>query len=148
LIKYAREAVTQELCDEIYPLLRKHYEEISHYKDIPLTPDFERYMTMDQNGSLRLFTARSDKLLIGYMIYFVMQNIHYRTSKQAALDIIFIDPAYRGNGAKFIFWGDNQLKEEDVQVVYHHLKKAHDYSPMLTRMGYELVDLLYARRLK
>jgi hypothetical protein len=46
-----------------------------------------------------------------------------------------------------IRYADMQLKEDGVQVVYHHSKVAHNIGPLLERMGYEAVDLIYAKRL-
>jgi hypothetical protein len=50
-------------------------------------------------------------------------------------------------GGRFIKWCDEQLRAEGVAVVYHHIKAAHNFGPMLERFGYELVDLIYSRRL-
>lgn len=147
-MKFQREQLTLELLNEAFPLLEKHYAEVAHYKDIPLDPDFERYLQVDKSGNIRAFTARDDLgVLIGYAVYFIHQNMHYRSSKQAVQDVIYIDPARRGFGAKFISWCDAELLADGVQVVYQHIKAAHDFGPMLKRLGYELVDLIYARRL-
>ena len=50
-------------------------------------------------------------------------------------------------GAQFIKYCDEQCKSEDIQVIYHHIKAAHDFGPLLINSGYELVDLIYAKRL-
>lgn len=132
---------------EIYPLFMEHWHEIAHYKDIPLDPDVELYHRMDSMGMMRVFTAREEGKLVGYSVYFVRSNPHYKSSIQANQDVLFIQKDKRGFGRDFIKWCDEQLKNEGVQIVHHHVKKAHDFGPMLKRMGYELVDLIYARRL-
>lgn len=133
---------------EMKPLLEKHYHEISHFKDIEFDPDWEQYALNEINGNLRAFTARDEnKKLIGYSIYFVRNNLHYRKSKQAVQDVLYIDPDHRGTGGKFILWCDEQLRSENVQVVYHHVKVAHDFGKLLEKFGYEFVDKIYARRL-
>ncbi len=137
-----------DIWDEMLPLFEKHYAEIAHYKDIVLNPDKEIYMTLEQNNLIRAYTARDeDKSLIGYAVFFVKANMHYRDSLQASQDVIFIDPTKRGFGMKFINWCDNELLKEGVQVVYHHVKKAHDFGKILERLNYKLVDLIYGRRL-
>jgi hypothetical protein len=40
-----------------------------------------------------------------------------------------------------------RLALEGIQVVYHHVKAAHNFGKMLERMDYKLVDLIYAKRL-
>ncbi len=145
--KYQREKCTKELFDEVYPLLEKHYEEITHYKDIPLDPNVQAYLKLEEIGTLRVYTVREEGEIVGYASFLVSRNIHYKTCLQALQDIIYIDPSKRGFGAKFIIWCDMQLKKEGVQIVYHHIKKKHNFGPLLERMGYELIDLIYGRRL-
>lgn len=134
--------------DDMLPLLNAHWREIAHYQDINLDPDIEVYLKVEGVGQLRVFTARDDnKQLLGYSLFFVRHNIHYRQSLQATQDIIYIDKEKRGFGSEFIEWCDRQLKEEGVQVVYHHVKQKHNFGILLERQGYELVDLIYAKRL-
>jgi len=146
---FNREIATPELFRELMPLLEKHYEEIAHHKDVPLDPDWQQYEKLEQINALRVFTARdADGRLVGYAVYFVRHNIHYRSSLQALQDILFIDPAVRGFGAKFILWCDKQLAAEGVHITYHHVKAAHNFGPMLERLGYNLVDLIFTKRLE
>jgi GNAT superfamily N-acetyltransferase len=145
---YQRERATAELFDELIPLLVDHYREIAHYPDLALDPDFDTYLRMDEMGFLRVFTARDSKgALYGYAVYFVRHNIHYKASLQAQQDILYVHPKHRGTGAKLIVWADNELRREGVQAVYHHVKAAHNFGTLLVRMGYQLVDLIYAKRL-
>ena len=147
-MQFQREPASHELFQEMMPLLQKHWEEIAHFKDIPLEPDWDMYLKIDQSGALRNFTARDDQgKLIGYAVFFVRSNINYKSSIQASQDVIFIDPTVRGFGAKFILWCDKQLKDEGIDAVYHHVKEAHNFGPMLERLGYKLVDLIFTKRL-
>jgi len=147
-MKYQRENVTKELCEELKPLLEQHYEEIAHYKDIELNPAWDEYLRIDQFGLLRVYTVRNDdNTLIGYSIYFVKHNLHYSKSLQAVQDILFIEKKHRGRGARFLMWCDNELKKEGVEVVYHHVKIKHNFGPLLERLGYTLVDLIYGKKL-
>ena len=147
MINFKRE-VAQDCFQEAMPLLMAHWEEIAHYKDIPLDPDFEQYAKCEQSGMLRCYTARIDEnALVGYAVFFVRSNPHYKTSIQASQDILFISKNHRGMGGRFIKWCDEELRSEGVAVVYHHIKAAHNFGPMLERFGYELVDLIYSRRL-
>lgn len=138
----------KDIFDEMMPLFEKHWREIAHYQDIKLNPDREAYFKIEEMGNLRVFTARDEeKNLIGYIVYFIRYNAHYKDSLQAVQDVLFVDPAKRGFGMSFIAWCDEQLRSEGVQVAYHHIKEKHNFGHMLEKMGYELVDLIYARRL-
>lgn len=148
LVTFRRERLADCLI-EMKPLLELHWQEIAHDKDIPLDPDWDAYLKMDAGGMLRVFTARTEDRLVGYAVFFVNYNLHYRGSKRAAQDVLFLHPNVRSGltGYRFIAWCDEQLRAEGVQIVAQHLKVAHDFGSLLERMGYELVDRVYCRRL-
>lgn len=162
--QFARESLTPQLWQEAMPLLEAHYREIAAYQDIPLEPDVSVYAASEAAGAIRCYTARAhpmykverdgpmervdDGVLVGYALFFVRANPHYSSSVQAVQDVVYLHPAVRGGtGYKFIAWCDEQLRAEGVQAVYHHVKAAHNFGRLLERQGYELVDLIYAKRL-
>ena len=138
-----------ECFSEALPLLQAHWDEVANYQDIKLDPDFEVYAMLEETGKLKTYTARNaERKLIGYFVAFVSHHPHHRKSLQANLDIIFILPEYRGGtGRKFISWCENQLRDEGVQVVYQHLKIAHDKAALMQKLGYEAIDKVYGKRL-
>lgn len=145
-MRFSRELIADCL-EEAKPLLEDHYEEIAHFKSIPLDPDYDQYLELEKMGIVRCFVARNNEgAMIGYATFFVRRNIHYKSSLQSVQDIIYINPSYRGQGGKFLLWCDEQLKAEGVQVNYHHIKSAHNWGKMAERMGYELIDLIYGKR--
>ena len=156
-VQFDLELLTPEMMAEMRPLLELHKDEIAHYPDIELEPDDDFYLKAQAAGMVRLFTARerdglgrnSRGTLVGYSVFFMKQNPHYKSSLQANNDILYLDAKYRGRmlGYRFIRWCDERLAEAGVQVVYHHVKKKHNFGPMLERQGYELIDLIYGRRL-
>ena len=145
MIKYACESV-QNVEQEIRPLLAAHWREIAHYQDIPLVPDWDFYLRAQ---TVRVYTARDDGRLIGYGVFFVSHNRHYMTSVQGVQDILFILPEYRGRtvGPRLIRFCEEQVKAERAQCVYHHVKCANDFGPLLRAMGYEEVETIWAKRL-
>lgn len=143
---FARENLA-DCFEEARPLLLAHWKEISHYPDIPLDVDEARYYAIEESNKLRVYTARNDSGLVGYAVFFVNTSAHYKNSVQALQDIIFIHPKFRGMGGRFILWCDEQLKAEGVQVVFHHIKAKHNFGKLLERFGYELIDLIYGKRL-
>lgn len=140
----------KDVWSEITPLLEQHWREIAHYQDIPLSPNRDAYVKMDEQGILRVYTARAPKLetLLGYCVFFVAPHPHYGATLYAAQDVLFIRKEWRGKfGACFIAWCDEQLREQGVKVVTQHVKAAHDFGRLLERLGYELQDKIYSRRL-
>lgn len=150
MFRFQREKA-QDVFQEMIPLLHKHWNEIEHYKDMPLDPDFETYFRMEDADILRVFTARreTDGKLVGYAVFFVKVNLHYKNSLQALQDVLYIDPSARGMfGVKFITWTETQLKRENIQVVYQHIKiRTSRTVDMFKRMGYTPIDLILGKRL-
>ena len=58
-------------------------------------------------------------------------------------------PEYRdqGTGAGLIAFADMSLAAAGASVVYHHVKRAHDFGPLLRRLGYEEIESVWGRRL-
>lgn len=144
-----RETIDQ-VWDEIQPLLKMHFAEIAHFPDIPLAPNTLMYRVLEDKGALRIFTARNSGKLIGYAIFLVNHSMHYSGSLQAHQDILFVDPAYRGStvGYRLIRHCDAALSSEGVQIVFHHVKRAHPrLARLVCKLGYDLMDLTYVKRL-
>lgn len=149
-MRFSREVVCADFFEEIAPLMKRHYLEVAHYQDIPLQPNFDRYIEIEKAGNLRTFTARDEyHRLLGYAIFFVNFNMHYSDSLQAVQDVIYLEKSQRGHGIgkDFILWCDQKLSKEGCQVVYHHVKDKHNFGPLLEGIGYRKVDLIFAKRL-
>lgn len=133
---------------EIRPLLESHWDEIAHFREFPLDPAWDEYRKAEDRGALRIFTARCGQTLVGYLIYVVGPGLHYQSTIQAVQDIYFVMPSCRGGlGRRLLRFADASLKEEGVQVTYQHVKAKHNFGPLLERQGYELIDLIYGKRL-
>jgi len=139
-----------DLWTEILPLLHEHKEEIAHYPDIELAPDVEAYNHAEGAGVLRCYTARVNGALMGYAVFFVKRNMHYRHSLQAVQDVLFVTKSHRHGrvGLQLIRYSEEQLRAEGVQVVYQHLKLAIPQTiALFHKLGYEDIDLIVGKRL-
>jgi hypothetical protein len=146
-LKFACEKVVDTL-DEAKPLLQEHWQEVSTFKDIALNPDYERYLILEKAGNLRAYAAREDDgRLFGYAVFFIFNHIHYKQAVFAQQDIIFISKEHRIMGAFFIKFCDEQLRKENITCVTHHVKADFNFGKVLERIGYQLQDLVYIRRL-
>lgn len=150
---FALETLEQVRAAGVEELLKRHFEEIAHYKDIPLEPDWETYALLENAGKLRIFTVRVRGELVGYCAYALMHNLHYKSSYQAKQDVLFVAPEHRNGrvGAHLILFAERHLRAETppVQVTYQHSKACAqvDIGPLLERCGYELIDTIWAKRL-
>jgi GNAT superfamily N-acetyltransferase len=129
----------------------RHWTEIAHFRDIPLEVDWDAYAAFEAAGRLRTFTVRIDGQLVGYCLFILSHHPHYKSSLYAMQDVLFLAPEHRGAhiGAQLIRFCEERLRVEGVQVVTQHskAKRELDLGPLLTRLGYELVDTVWAKRL-
>ena len=164
---FLEETIDQEICDEILPLLQKHWAEVSHpaFKDFQkLNPDFSKYIAAGNNrGSGKpcavLFTMREENeadkdcerkgKLVGYWCFFINDTLHYKGTTQAMGDVLYVEPVYQGKAAyEFVKECVNQLKEGGVQVIHAYCKKEHDLSRMFVEgLDFEQIDLHFTKRL-
>lgn len=145
-MKYQRETV-EGIEVEILPLLQEHYREISPYPDLPLEPDFEVFTNAFNLGMLRIFSARADDGgLVGYAVFFLKTHQHYRKSKQATLELLYIDPNFRGDGASFIRYLEEELRSEGAEMIHFVVTEKLDYSSLLKRFGYWPNETTYTKR--
>lgn len=145
-MKFSEERIVDTI-EEAKPLLFKHWDEVAHYKDISLNPDFDLYIKMEEMGMTKCYIARDEGKMAGYAVFFIKHHPHYKQSLFATQDIIFIDSERRGTGLFLIKFCDEELKKIGVQVVSHHIKFAHDWSKALERLGYEKQDIILTKRL-
>lgn len=140
----------KDIIDDIKPLIIRNWQETGFYKDIPLDPDFERYVNTDDSGFLRIFTARNgDGELCGYAIFFVVPHLQFRSSLQASQDVIYLDPECRGiAGVNFIRWCEDELRKEGVQLLMQHIScKTEKTLDLFKNLGYEEVEIILGKRL-
>jgi GNAT superfamily N-acetyltransferase len=149
---FALEYLTPELWAEITPLLRRHYEEIGPWRDIPLSPDHAQYEQLSALGALRIHTARlTDGSLIGYHCAIVIRSLHYSTMIVAQQDVLWVAPEYRRSciGSDLMDVAEECVRAEGATVIFQHTKvtPGHDLGKYFMRRGYQPADMIYAKRL-
>jgi GNAT superfamily N-acetyltransferase len=134
--------------DELMPLIKSHFLEVSYHNQFELDVSREFYDKMDESGRLKLFVVRHNDKIVGYSSYFLNRHPHVNII-QAYQDTIYLSPDYRGLsiGHKLIEFADSLFKDMGVSIVFNAVSEKVDFSKLLTSMNYQLVDKLYARRL-
>ncbi len=132
------------------PLFQEHYAEMAPHKDIALDINIEAYQRAQQFGGLRIFSARNAGKLVGYAIFIVAPNSHYKTSQQAKQDILYVEKSMRGSwiGMQIVNYADRALAAAGVQVCYYDQKVAHPaLGAILRRAGYDHIENVWGKRL-
>ena len=89
MVKYQQEFLPTVKSDIQY-LLKEHWEEIALNKiKIRLNPDWDAYESLEQQGKLKIFTARDEETLVGYFVVLMGVNLHYKDHIFAANDVIY-----------------------------------------------------------
>lgn len=131
------------------PLFLAHYSEIETLPGLKVDPNYEAYLHCEKEGLLRVFTVRQSETaeLIGYAVFFVKLNLHFKTVKEAVHDLLFLYPKYRKGalGYRFVKWCDEELKKEGVNIILQSVSFLRDHSSLFKRLGYRLIDLVYVR---
>lgn len=138
-MEFAKETVLG-VADEIVPLLQAHYRETCRHRDVMyLSPDWPRYVSLEESGACHVFTARVDGVLVGYAAFFVAPHPHYIETVVASNDVMFIDKEHRrgSNALRFIDYCEQELKKVGANMVTWHIKYSLDWSPIMYRKGYE-----------
>jgi GNAT superfamily N-acetyltransferase len=134
---------------DLEQLLERSHQKVALHKGAELDPDWEAFQAAESIGRLRIFTARIAGELVGCCAFFMKRNAHYRSSLQAAQQLFVVAPEYRGDPimAHLILFADRQLRDDGVQIVYHRASQL-DIGPLLERLGYEVIDTEWGKRLE
>lgn len=136
---------------DIKPLLQDHWEEIAVNKSvIKMNPDWDAYHNLEDNGALKIFTARSDDTLIGYFVVLIRNHIHYKDHIFAANDVLFLKQEYRKGltGPKLMKFAEKCLKEDGVSVLVVNTKRHKPFDGLLEWLGYSHVENVYSKYLR
>src|SRR5258706_7796353 len=146
MLHYNIETLGQFLPDAS-ELLVKNWKEIAAYSDIPLKPDFDRYVKLEQEGRLFITTVRDDSKLVGYCIMFKDRHIHYKDMTIATNDVIYLDPEYREGrvGIKLIKLTEDLFK--GCIVVWHSKNKHPALGKVLEHFGYIPIETTYMKQI-
>jgi GNAT superfamily N-acetyltransferase len=132
--------------EEVKPILPLHYAELALNQDkVPLSPQYDEYLRRDAEGSLFLVTLRTAGELIGYFVGFVAPGLHYSTCLTLHLDIFYVHPDWRGNGAGLTLFKavEREAKRRGVQRMFTGSKNHKDASFLFEMLGYDRCETIY-----
>lgn len=139
----------QSIIETLYPLLEQHFSEASIFGLIghKFEPDVETYFKSYMLGVMSFYTVRIAGELMGYAAFWIGQHQHCKTVRYAQMDMMFIKKEYRSIGiAKdLVKFAESQLKECGVKYVLAAVPEVNDFSSMLKRDDYKLMDKLYIK---
>ena len=149
-MNYQQEFLDQ-VKDDILVLIDLHYKEIAlNQSKVKLNPDWDIYRALENEGRLRIFTARDNDTLVGYFVVVVGVNMHYKDHTFACNDIIYLHKDYRKGfaGIKLIKFAKKCLTEDGVSVLTINTKVHQPFDRVLERLGFNLIERVYSSYLQ
>lgn len=135
-----------EILDELKPLFPSHYEELALNKDkVPLSPQYDIYLSKDAAGEVLTVTLRDGGKLAGYYIGFIGPGLHYSTCLTLQMDIFYVYPSFRGNGGGSILFKfvEQEAKRRGVQRMFVGSKCHKEASWLFEHLGYDKCEVFY-----
>lgn len=137
-----------ECIGEIQPVLATHYLELAvDQDDVPLDPDFDKYLDLHNKGILHMFTARADGELIGYIVGLIVPHIHYKSTVHYQNDIYYLRGEYRNSGVGYRFFASHEkdLKSLGVQRVIMATKCHQSHEQLFSALGFNKQDVVVSK---
>jgi GNAT superfamily N-acetyltransferase len=138
LISYAR--------SEIEPLAELEWEESGH-PTAELNIDWDAYYDLESRSSLKFFTARKDKLLIGYFVVIVFTPLTAKGELVGCYDAVYVHKDYRKSsvGKRLFKFVESCMKEDGIYRVVASSSKKNPIGNFLSRMGYSEIETKYEK---
>ncbi len=131
-------------------MYKLQYEELGRFgKDIQVDPNWLAYNELEEAQQLLAYSVKNeDDVIVGYGLFILQRHLHYE-ELFAINDVFYILPEYREGmlGYKFIKFMEKDLEFNQVKMVVWSVKPQKDYSNLLKRLGYGLLEMNYFRRL-
>jgi len=133
-------------------IMLRHWQELGHSPDLPLAPDFSMYAALAAANRLRIYTARIDETLIGYVVFLLGIDVFIQSKIQAVCNLLYLDHDYRRGwtGYTLMKFANEQLLLDGVSSISHCVSdKNPSLGILLSRMGFrkqEEIWILPVRR--
>lgn len=141
----------EEVFEELLPLAEEHWDEVPFgpWKELGLQLNHEMYFVLEEQGFLRLITARDEGELVGYLALLASEMNHHKGIYQATSDVIYVDPAYRDKGVAkaMLEFAFQDMKANGVEFLNLAVNPNYDFSEFCERSGGVLTEKIYTWRM-
>ena len=120
-------------------LLDEHYEELTQHKEIvKLDVDWAKYEMLEKTGVCQAWGAWEEERLIGYVVFFVIPHLHYKSNIFASNDVLFLKKSHRlgMTGIRLIRHAEKELSKNGPVKVVWHVKPETTLEVLLDHFGY------------
>lgn len=144
-----------QIIREVAPLFAEHWRELAlNQDDIPLDPDYDRYLAYESVGILHIITARTPEhgRLVGYAFCLLGPHIHYASTRFAQFDMFWLAPAYRSgwHGIRLIKYAEKRMADLGAKVMAGAVKQHFAdgrVGALFEFLGYSPIETNFAKRI-
>lgn len=139
----------KECFDNVFELLKDHYDEVETLKDLQLNPDYCIYFEADKKNLVKVILCEDDNKLIGYIVFFVGPNLHYKHCLIATEDIYYLKPEYRKGrtGIKMFQFAEKYLKSIGINMIRYSTRTKLDNSKLFEYLGCNFIEKVFIKRI-
>lgn len=144
-VEFKRERL-DECLEEMKPLLLKHWQEVSLYRDkIPYAPDWDKYKAMEDADILHILVGRKEGEMVAYHVNVVSPGLHYMYTKYAVNDALYVKPDMRGSTVSYRMFkfAEEYFKAIGVDVMTVHMKTKAPFDRLCEKLGYDYGERMY-----
>jgi len=134
--------------DESLALIQDHFNEVYPAREIyDLDMDWDTYRSLEDMGLLKIFTARDDGILVGYLWVIVSLNIHSKGSFVAADDGLFVAKSHRRGSVaiKLIKFVEQCLKADGFKTFHMTGTEENPIDSLMKRMDYTKIETKFKK---
>jgi GNAT superfamily N-acetyltransferase len=144
-----KEEQVRDVYGELDELMLDYYKRSPAAEDVPpLNFNWRAYIQLNNEGHVKLFTARTDKLL-GFVLYHIHEHLHHIGSLNAACDTLAVHMEARrhGVGRKLMEYAEPVLRGLGATHVTHQFRTCYTAKPLFPKLGYKLIEYGYMKEL-
>lgn len=146
-IKYQQEFL-DDVKSEVLPLIEGHYSEVYPARDtFDLEMDWDTYYSLEGLNLLKIFTARDQGNLIGYLWVVIAPNLHSKGHFIPSEDGLYVSPEYRGLtvARRLIQFTEKCLKEDGYKIFCMTGTVEKPIDKFVERMGYNKIETRFKK---
>jgi GNAT superfamily N-acetyltransferase len=138
LIQLEEVPLTETLIEEGKALLEANWITSGSYlPDLPLDPDYSRYLRASRAGALQVLTLRVDHVLVGYTVVLLTTSSHHRTVLVAHGEAMYVAPAHRRHARTLLRLTLECARKRGAKRMGWFVNPDHPVYHFLTRHGFE-----------
>jgi GNAT superfamily N-acetyltransferase len=153
MMRFAPDQV-EYCCRELDELLMQHMPRPAEREQVlPMRVDWLALQRLSAAGGVELVTARDDEYggrVLGFVLYFVVPNLHHIGTITAACDFLVVADDMRGLGiaGNLMRVAEPILRARGVKFITHMFCTCYDAQPLFPKHGYTLIEQAYLKELK